>query len=64
MNFINKNILKEFDELLSKYKLSSVSHFKTRDVEQVMEKPPIQVHDKHIQINLIVPDFFEEIKEK
>lgn len=64
MNNINKEILKEFDALLSKYKLSSTCHYKTRDVEQVMEKPPIQVHDKHIQINLIVPDFFEEIKEK
>ena len=63
MNFINKKILKEFDELLSKYKLSSVSHFETRDVEQVMEKPRIQVHDKHIQINLTIPDYFDEEKE-
>lgn len=60
MNFINREILKEFDELLLKYKLSSVSHFEKRYVEQVMEKPPIQVHDQHIQINLIIPDYFNE----
>ena len=48
MNFIDRNILKEFDALLSKYHLSSTCHF--------------EKEDKHIQINLIIPDYFDEPK--
>ena len=46
MNFIDRHILKEFDALLSKYHLSSTVHF--------------EGEDKHIQINLIIPDYFDE----
>ena len=49
MNFIDKNILKEFEKLLSKYDLSSTIHF--------------EENDKHIQISLIIPDYFDEEKE-
>ena len=49
MNFIDSHILKEFDALLSKYHLSSTVYF--------------EGEDKHIQINLIIPDYFDDEKE-
>lgn len=49
MNFIDRHILKEFEALLSKYNLSSTVHY--------------EKEDKHIQINLIIPDYFDEEKE-
>jgi hypothetical protein len=49
MNFIDKNALKEFEALLSKYDLSSTVYFEN--------------DDKHIQINLTIPDYFDEEKE-
>ena len=45
MNFIDRHILKEFEALLSKYDLSSTVHY--------------EGDDKHIQINLIIPDYFD-----
>ena len=49
MNFIDKNILKEFEVLLSKYHLSSTVNY--------------EGEDKYIQISLIIPDYFNEEKE-
>ena len=49
MNFIDENVLKEFEALLSKYDLSSTVYFDN--------------NDKHIQINLTIPDYFDEEKE-
>ena len=38
----------------------SKEHFESRDIQRAMEYPDITVEDKHIQINLVIPDFFEE----
>ena len=49
MNFIDRHILKEFEALLSKYHLTSTVYY--------------EGEDKHIQISLIIPDYFDEEKE-
>ena len=49
MHFIDIHILKEFEVLLSKYDLSSTVHY--------------EGEDKYIEINLIIPDYFDNLKE-
>lgn len=49
MNYIDENILKEFEKLLSKYALSSTINY--------------EKNDKYIQINLIIPDYLYDEKE-
>ena len=61
-NNITKDIWKQIRGVLEKYKIPYTTHYTKRDVEQVMEKPPIEVSDKHIQINLTIPNYFEEGK--
>ena len=57
---ISKEIWKEIYDLLGKYKIPYTSHYKSRDIQKAMEYPDITVQDKYIQINLVIPDYFEE----
>jgi hypothetical protein len=57
---ITKEIWKELLDVLEKHKIPHVSHFEKRDIQRAMEYPDITVHDKHIQINVVIPDFLEE----
>ena len=57
---INKKIWKEISDILKKYKIPYTAHFESRDIQRAMEYPDITVEDKHIQINLVIPDYFEE----
>ena len=56
-NSINKDIFKEFDNLLTKYGLSSTSYLEKQSENGV------EYYDKHIQINLVIPDFCEDKKD-
>lgn len=57
---ITKEIWREISDILKKYKIPYTAHFESRDIQGAMEYPDITVEDKHIQINLVIPDFFEE----
>ena len=57
---ITKDVWKEINDVLGRYKIPYTCHYTKRDVEQVMEKPSIEVVDKHIQINLTIPNYFGE----
>ena len=60
MNNISKEIWKEVLDVLKRHKISYTTHYESRDIQKAMEYPDITVHDKHIQINLVIPDFFED----
>lgn len=57
---ISKEVWKEINNVLKKYEIPYTTHYATRDVQKTMEQPDITVHDKHIQINLVIPDYFDE----
>ena len=58
---ISKETWKEILVVLDKHKIPYTTHYESRDIESVMELPDITVLDKHIQINLVIPDYFEDI---
>lgn len=57
---ISKEVWKEIDDVLEKYKIPYTSHYESRDIQKAMEYPDVTVQDKHIQINLVIPDYYEE----
>ena len=57
---ISKEIWKEICDILGKYKIPYTSHYESRDIQKAMEYPDVTVQDKYIQINLVIPDYFEE----
>lgn len=63
---ITKEIWKEISNILTKYKISYTTHFEERKTSVIKslsidnEAEYDTVQDKHIQINLVIPDFFEE----
>jgi hypothetical protein len=57
---ISKEIWKEISDILKKHKIPYTTHWARRDVQRAMEYPDITVNDKHIQINLVIPNYFEE----
>lgn len=59
---ISKEIWKEISDILKKYKIPYTSHWESRDIPRAMEYQDITVEDQHIQINLVIPDYFEEGK--
>lgn len=59
---ISKEIWKEILDVLKKHKISYTTHYESRDIQRAMEYPNITVQDKCIQINLTIPDFFEDDK--
>ena len=59
---ISKEIWREVLDVLKRHKISYTTHYKSRDIQKAMEYPDITVQDKYIQINLVIPDFFEDDK--
>lgn len=57
---ITKEIWKELYSILKKHNISYTTHFEKRDIQKAMEYPDVTVHDRHIQINLVIPDYLEE----
>lgn len=57
---ISKEVWEEFDAILKKYKIPYTTHFENRRIQRAMEYPDIRVIDKHIQINLVIPDYFDD----
>lgn len=57
---VSKEIWEEISEILKKYKIEYTAHYENRDVQRAMEYPDITVRDKHIQINLTIPNCSEE----
>ena len=57
---ISKEVWKEISNVLNKHFIAYTTHYRTRDIQKSMEQPDIIVHDKCIQINLVIPDYFEE----
>lgn len=57
---ISKEIWDEIHNILKKYNIPYTSHYKSRDIQRAMEYSDITVQDKHIQINLVIPDYFGE----
>lgn len=55
---ITKEVWKDVLDVLEKHSISYTTHYKRRDVEMPMECPNTTVDDKHIQINLVIPDYF------
>ena len=52
--YISKEIFKEINKILEKYEIPYTVHYRSRKCSDVT------VRDKHIQINLVIPDYFEE----
>lgn len=46
---ISKETWREISEILKKYKIPYTTHYKSKDIT-----------NKHIQINLVIPNYFEE----
>lgn len=63
---ITKEIWKEILEVLKKHKVPYTTHFEERNTSTITslsidnEAQYDTVQDKHIQIKLVIPDFFEE----
>ena len=60
---ITREIWKDVLEVLKKHNISYTTHYEKRDVQRAMELPDITVSDRHIQINLVIPDYWEDLKE-
>lgn len=56
---ISKSIWEEINDILKKYKIPYTAHCTTRDLDLSIESIPVEVIDKHIQINLTIPDYYE-----
>jgi hypothetical protein len=56
---ISKSIWKEIEDILKKYKIPCTAHCTTRDLDLSIKSIPVEVIDKHIQINLTIPDFYD-----
>lgn len=59
---ISKEIWKEINKILEKYEIPYTTHYESIDVQKSMEYPDVTVQDKYIQINLVIPDYFEDNK--
>lgn len=57
---ITKEVWKEICDILIKYEIPHTAHFESRDIQRAMEYSDLTVQDKHVQINLVIPDYFEE----
>ena len=60
MNNISKETWREILDILKKYKISYTTHIERRDIPRAMEYSDLTVDDKHIQINLVIPDYFDD----
>ncbi len=57
---ISKDIWKEICTVLKKYEIPYTASYKSRDIQKAMEYPDITVQDKYIQINLVIPNYYED----
>ena len=57
---ITKEVWRDVLDILKKHKISYTTHYETRDIQCPMEYPDVVVMDKHIQINLVIPDYFDD----
>lgn len=56
---IDKKIWREISSILKKYRIPYTTHYEDRNVRNA-ENNPITIVNKHIQINLTIPDYFKE----
>ena len=56
----SKEVWREILDVLKKHKISYTTHYESRDIQRAMEYSDITVQDKHIQINLVIPDYFDD----
>lgn len=56
---ITKEVWKEILDVLNKHNISFTTRFASRDIQKSMKEPDVVVQDKHIQINLVIPDYFD-----
>ena len=59
---ISKDIWNDVLAVLSKHKIPYTTHYENRDIQRSIEQEDITVMDKHIQINLVIPDYLEDGK--
>lgn len=59
---VSKEVWKEILDVLKKHNISYTTHYENRDIQRAMEYSDITVQDKHIQINLVIPDYFDDGK--
>ena len=57
---ISKEIWRDILSVLGKHKIPYTTHYERRDIQRAMEYPDVTVCDLHIQINLVIPDCFED----
>jgi hypothetical protein len=55
---ITESIWNELSMVLFKYAIPYTTSYSTRSVG----KPPIDIVDKHIQINLTIPDYYKDLE--
>ena len=59
---ITKETWREILDLLCKHKIPYTVRCEERDIQRAMEDEDITVTDKHIQINLVIQDYFDDNK--
>ena len=57
---ITKAQWKEIRDVLNKYKIPYTMSFERRDVQRAMEQPDLVVMDKYIQIELVIPNYYDQ----
>lgn len=57
---ISKATWKEVVDILKKHEIPYTTHYESRDIQKAIGYSDVTVQDKHIQINLVIPDYFEE----
>lgn len=57
---ITKEIWKDINNVLAKHRIPYTTHFEHRDIQKAMECPDVTVHDLHILINLVIPDYYDD----
>ena len=57
---ISKEILNEINVVLKKYKIPYATNYERRYVQRAIELPDLLVTDRHIQINLVIPNFLDD----
>ena len=57
---ISKEAWKEISDILKKYKIPYTVHWEDSALRR-RDCPNLTATDKHIQINLVIPDYFEEV---
>ena len=56
---ISKAVWKDILNVLKEHKIPYTTHIESRDIPRVIEEEDVTVHDLHILINLVVPNYFE-----